>query len=350
MDWFERITGFPEDDYASTKARLEVDGQFLISKVNGNRHRVGQLEVVTLQNLRAYPVEEELTITLKDGRVVMLRPAQSSDAQGIRELFHHLSEADVYTRFFRGVRGLSDIEVQRLCNLNYENEVAFVATTGSREEGQIVGQACYFINPTTNLGETAFMVHPEWQGCGLGSALQACMTNHAKRRGLRGFVADNREGIGTTVDHLASISTALNDRQGDVKQILHIAPTVFQNFMNIYQPAQSAVTGILAPVNFANTVEFVCSAIQAASRENYERSSKLCVQYLAPIVKNRQYNFPPLGVNPFAGASARPNELTYSEDRLRPDLPPPTNQPPPPAVSTDPAAGLPGLMIPAGTR
>lgn len=53
MDWFERITGFPEDDYASTKARLEVDGQFLISKVNGNRHRVGQLEVVTLQNLRA---------------------------------------------------------------------------------------------------------------------------------------------------------------------------------------------------------------------------------------------------------------------------------------------------------
>ena len=167
---------------------------------------------------------------------------------------------------------------------------------------------------------------------------------------LRGFVADNREGIGTTVDHLTSITTALNDRQDDVKQILHIAPTVFQNFMNIYQPAQSAVTGILAPVNFANTVEFVCSAIQAASRENYERSSKLCVQYLAPIVKNRQYNFPPLGVNPFAGASARPNELTYSEDRLRPDLPPPTNQPPPPAVSTDPAAGLPGLMIPAGTR
>ena len=56
---------------------------------------------------------------------------------------------------------------------------------------------------------------------------------------LRGFVADNREGIGTTVDHLASITTALNDRQGDVKQVLHIAPTVFQNFMNIYQPPRA---------------------------------------------------------------------------------------------------------------
>jgi len=144
----------------------------------------------TLQNLRAYPVEEELTITLKDGRTVMLRPALSSDAQGIRDLFHHLSEADVYTRFFRHVRGLSNAEVQRLCNVNYENEVAFVATTGSREEGLIVGQSCYFTNPTTNLADTAFMVHPDWQGCGLGTALQNRMVQHAMKRGLRGFVAD----------------------------------------------------------------------------------------------------------------------------------------------------------------
>lgn len=144
----------------------------------------------TLNNLRAYPVEEEHTVTLKDGRTVLLRPAMSSDAQGIRELFHHLSEADVYTRFFRNVRGLSDREVERLCNVNYESEVAFVATSGSREEEQLVGQSCYFINHTTNLADTAFMVHPDWQGNGLGTALQNYMIEHAKRRGLRGFVAD----------------------------------------------------------------------------------------------------------------------------------------------------------------
>jgi acyl-CoA hydrolase/RimJ/RimL family protein N-acetyltransferase len=144
----------------------------------------------TLQNLRAYPVEEEQTVTLKDGRTVMLRPALSSDAQGIRDLFYHLSEADVYTRFFHHIRGLSDAEVQRLCNVNYENEVAFVATTGTREESHIVGQSCYFINPSTNLADTAYMVHPEWQGAGLGTALQHCMAEHAIKRGVRGFVAD----------------------------------------------------------------------------------------------------------------------------------------------------------------
>ena len=186
---------------------------------------------------------------------------------------------------------------------------------------------------------------------------------------LRGFVAENREGVGTTVDHLASITTALNDSRGDIKQVLHITPTVFQNFMNIYQPAQSSVTGILAPVNFANTVQFICSAIEAASRQGFEKSSKLCMQYLAPIIKNRQYNYFPLGVNPFAGASARPNEITYSENRLNPNLPPPPLEGAPVPASggaplpaeapsplmapiatpTDPKQGLEGLMVPGGS-
>ena len=177
---------------------------------------------------------------------------------------------------------------------------------------------------------------------------------------LRGFVAENKEGLGETFDHLNAITTALNDSRGDVKQALHIAPTVFQNFTNIYQPAQSAITGILAPVNFADTVQFICSSIQAAAREGAEQSAKLCTQYLAPIIKNRQYNYPPLGINPFVGAVARPNEITYSEDRLNPHLPPPTPVPPvdaadalaaeapPAAAPMDPSHGLVGLMLPGG--
>jgi len=77
-----------------------------------------------------------------------------------------------------------------------------------------------------------------------------------------------------------------------------------------------------------------------------EQSAKLCVQYLAPIVKNRQYNFPPLGENLIVGATARPNEVTYSEDWMRPDYiaPPGTS---PPVAQTNPADGLSGMMLPA---
>jgi phospholipid/cholesterol/gamma-HCH transport system substrate-binding protein len=197
---------------------------------------------------------------------------------------------------------------------------------------------------------------------------------------VRQFVADNKETLGTTSDKLASVTTALNQSLDDLKQTLHVAPTLLQNFANIYQPAQGTLTGVLAVNNFADPVSFLCGAIQAASRLGYEQSAKLCAQYLAPIVKNRQYNFPPVGINQFVGAMARPNELSYSEDWMRPDYVPPPGPPPPaptdqmpasspgapvaaeaptpPAVPktplptearpTDPAAGLQGMMVPPG--
>jgi phospholipid/cholesterol/gamma-HCH transport system substrate-binding protein len=189
------------------------------------------------------------------------------------------------------------------------------------------------------------------------------------------FFDDNREALGTTSDKLASVTTAINNSLDDIKQALHIAPTAFQNFINIYEPAHGALTGALAVNNFANPITFLCGAIQAASRLGAAQAAKLCVQYLAPIIKNRQYNFPPLGLNPFVGAQARPNEVTYSEPWMRPDYVPPPDEPagppnpqaaapypaeaPPPqgappspptgaaqSVATDPAAGLPGMMVP----
>lgn len=161
---------------------------------------------------------------------------------------------------------------------------------------------------------------------------------------IRDFVADNRDALGTASDKLASVSTSLNQSLDDIKQVLHTAPTELQNFMNIYQPAQGTLSGAPAFTNFSNPIAFLCGAVQAASRLGYDQSAKLCVQYLAPIIKNRQYNFPPLGENLVVGAAARPNEVTYSEDWMRPDYVPPPAQVHP----ANPADGLRGLMLPDG--
>lgn len=171
---------------------------------------------------------------------------------------------------------------------------------------------------------------------------------------VKTFVADNRESIGTTGDKLTAVSQTLDGSLDDIKQTLHVLPNTLANGVNLYQPAQASLTGIPALNNFADPITFMCGAIQAASRLGAEQSAKLCVQYLAPIVKNRQYNFPPIGANPFVGATARPNEITYSEDRLRPDYAPPPPAEPPAAdapatvVSTDPSKGLLGMMSPQG--
>jgi phospholipid/cholesterol/gamma-HCH transport system substrate-binding protein len=192
---------------------------------------------------------------------------------------------------------------------------------------------------------------------------------------VQSFVADNREALGTASDKLTSITNAVVASLDDIKQTLHIGPTVLEDFNNIYEPANGALTGALAATNFNNPIAFLCGAVQSASRLGGEQAAKLCAQYLAPIFKNRQYNYPPIGENLFVGAQARPNEVTYSEDWMRPDyVPPPANSPPPaqppapgvapaaqpptatpapgPAgngtVATDPAAGLSGLMLPPG--
>lgn len=53
MDWFEHITGFREQGYEATRARLAVEDGALVSRVNGQRHGIGTLELCTLATLRS---------------------------------------------------------------------------------------------------------------------------------------------------------------------------------------------------------------------------------------------------------------------------------------------------------
>jgi len=143
-----------------------------------------------LASQAAYPVHEERNVALKKAVKIMIRPARAGDAGALEALFHRLSPDDVYTRFFRRVRSLTYRELQTLCNVNHETEVAFLAVTGPRESEEVVGSACYFLSPTTNLAEVAFMISPEWQGGGVGTALQTRLVEYAISRGVRGFVAE----------------------------------------------------------------------------------------------------------------------------------------------------------------
>jgi acyl-CoA hydrolase/GNAT superfamily N-acetyltransferase len=190
-----------------------------------------------LASQAAYPVHEERRIQLKNGEHVLVRPARAADAGALQALFHRLSPDDVYSRFFKRMRTISFNELQTLCNVNNATEVAFVATTGPRENEQVVGSGCYFLNPTTNLAEVAFMVAPEWQGVGLGSALQDRLREYAVSRGLRGFIAEilprnvrmlrlanNASGVVTTSrDEDAVHVTVIFDNRGQVEDMASAA-------------------------------------------------------------------------------------------------------------------------------
>jgi acyl-CoA hydrolase/RimJ/RimL family protein N-acetyltransferase len=144
----------------------------------------------TLRSKSAYPSDEEREVVLKNQTVVLIRPSKASDVEGLQDIFYHLRPEDVRTRFFTRLSSLPVSKAEHLCNVDYENEMAFVALAGERENEQIVGSSCYSLDPDVNMAEVAYMIRPEWHGLGLGKALQTRMVEYARSRGIRGFTAD----------------------------------------------------------------------------------------------------------------------------------------------------------------
>lgn len=139
---------------------------------------------------RAYPVEEERRVELHTGQTVLVRPTRTSDAPLLQELFFRLRAQDVVTRFFRRLSSLTRQMAEHLCSVGYEGEMAFAAVVGQAEQQRVVGTSSYFVDPATGDADVAYMVDPEWQGMGLGSALHGVTSDYARRHGVRAFTAD----------------------------------------------------------------------------------------------------------------------------------------------------------------
>ena len=137
----------------------------------------------------AYPVEEERTVELRDGARVLIRPARTADAPGLQALFHELSSEDVRTRFFTNLASLSDDKAQHLTSVTYDTEMAFVVTIGDDEAEEVVATSSYYTDEASNRADVAYMIRPDFQGRGLGTALQDRTIEYARSRGLRGFTA-----------------------------------------------------------------------------------------------------------------------------------------------------------------
>jgi phospholipid/cholesterol/gamma-HCH transport system substrate-binding protein len=134
------------------------------------------------------------------------------------------------------------------------------------------------------------------------------------------FLTENREVLTHDVNNLGDATTAImqsEPREG-LETALHILPNMAANVLAIYEPAHGSLTGVAALTNFANPMQFICSAIQAGSRLGYQDSAELCAQYLAPVMDAIKFNYFPSGMNLFSSADTLPKNVAYSEPRLQP--------------------------------
>lgn len=137
---------------------------------------------------------------------------------------------------------------------------------------------------------------------------------------VRTFLRENGEMLVHDIDNVAQVTTAMTqpDPLEGFETALHVLPNILAGFGEIYHPAQGAITGYPVLTNWANPMQFICSAVQAGSRLGYQDSAELCAEYLAPVADAIKFNYLPFGINIWTTAYTTPKQIAYSEPRLQP--------------------------------
>ena len=136
------------------------------------------------------PKELSTTMLLTDGTQIGFRPIHPTDEHRMRNLFYELSQQTIYYRFMSDLKRLPRKQIQDFVYIDHRNDIAVVGTVPEADGERIVAIGRYFLDPTTNLAEVAFVVLDGWQGKGIGTFLFNHLMKIARRNGIRGFTAE----------------------------------------------------------------------------------------------------------------------------------------------------------------
>lgn len=142
--------------------------------------------------IRPYPAEFEKDIEIRDGRPMHIRPIRPEDAPALVEMGRRSTPEDLRLRFFGGMRSISPPLAARLSQIDYDREIALIATDPAAPEpgGEILGVVRLIGDPDNIQGEYAVMVRSDLKGHGLGYSLMQEMLVCARRRGLSAVEGD----------------------------------------------------------------------------------------------------------------------------------------------------------------
>jgi GNAT superfamily N-acetyltransferase len=126
--------------------------------------------------------------TVRDGGAIVIRAIRPDDKERLREHARGLSTESVYRRFLTYKRDLSDDEVRRFTELDFEQHVGIGAILNEQGE-HIIGIGRY-IRTSKERGEAAFSVIDTQQGRGIGTLLLVHLSRIARCKGITEFEAD----------------------------------------------------------------------------------------------------------------------------------------------------------------
>ncbi len=138
-------------------------------------------------------------VLLLDGSTAHVRPIRPEDADLLVEFYGRVSDESKYYRFFSPMPNLSEKDVKRFTNVDYQNRIAFVVMLADH---MIAVGRFDVIEPGE--AEVAFLVEDRHHGRGIAQILLEHLAQAGRELGVERFVAevlpDNRRMITTFKD------------------------------------------------------------------------------------------------------------------------------------------------------
>lgn len=117
------------------------------------------------------------------------RAIRPDDRDRVREAYSRLSPEAIYLRAFRYKKDLSESDLTRITDVDFEREVALVVTTGAGAQEAVIAGGRYVCTDDT-AAEVAFTVEERYRGLGIASRLLEHLAAIARGRGIVRFDAE----------------------------------------------------------------------------------------------------------------------------------------------------------------
>ncbi len=152
--------------------------------------------------IHPFPHHLEREQTLRDGRRYTLRPIRPEDARALQSFVKQdLSDESRYMRFISSMKELSPQMLVRYTQIDYDRELAFVATLPDADNPQterIIGISHWLLNRDNASAEYALVVGDGFQRQGVGGTLMRALEEAARDKQLQlieGFVLASNNGM-----------------------------------------------------------------------------------------------------------------------------------------------------------
>lgn len=161
--------------YADDKGVLALDARIkIVAPTSNTSDRLA---------IRPYPAELESVFIMKTGREVEIRPIRPEDEPNHYVFISKLTPDDIRFRFFGMVKNLAHSQMARLTQIDYDREMAFIAT-GQDPEGkeETLGVVRTITTGDNRATEFSIVVRSDLKGLGLGKELMRKTISYCKSR------------------------------------------------------------------------------------------------------------------------------------------------------------------------